>query len=73
MTLVRDHAEIYLECEDCPETTSVFRAEEQFDEMIYEAKGAGWLIERISGEYEHRCPGCRNASRLEAARRKFGI
>lgn len=71
MTLHRDRDTIHLECEECPETTSVY-PHDDFDEMIAEAKAAGWLIKIVTGRYEHFCPQHKHGDRLAAAQRLFG-
>ena len=72
MSVVNESDRVWLECDGCGETTPVAMRDE-FQEMVDEAKRAGWSIARPDGEWEHHCSSCKKESRLEAARRKFGL
>lgn len=49
------------------------RHRDDFHAMIDDAKMAGWKINLSNGEWEHYAPACAGGSRLERARRMFGL
>jgi len=67
----RDGGQQQLVCDGCGEETPDF---DEFEDMISAAKADGWSITKPSDTWEHRCPCCgTGASRLAAAKRKFGL
>lgn len=71
MTTMYDGAHIFLECEECPETTESY-GRDDFDTMIAEAKAAGWHVYLAGHRWEHKCPLHKHGDRLAAAQRLFG-
>lgn len=71
MTTMYDGGDVFLECEECTETTECYRRDD-FDTMVREAKAAGWSVYLNGGRWEHKCPGCKGGDRLARAQRLFG-
>lgn len=72
MTILRDCDVQQIECEECPTTTELYD-DKDFDNMIEDAKAAGWRIMSVNGdEWTHTCPVCKRGNRLAKARRMFG-
>lgn len=63
MTILKDGRDRQIECEECSETTSVYDSED-FEQMVGNAKDAGWAITREDGRYTHKCPDCAGVSSL---------
>lgn len=62
-----------LVCDKCGDNRPPYD-EDQFNDMIIEAKGEGWRVYRQDGHWTHECPECVSEdSALAAARRKFGL
>lgn len=57
MTIERQYRLTNLVC-DCGVRQRRAYRPDQFEEMIADAKRAGWRILRIAGEWEHTCPDC---------------
>lgn len=73
MTILKDRGTRQLECDECPNTTDTYDADD-FHIMIQAAKEGGWQVKLgPGGEYTHLCPDCRHGDRLAAARAKFGV
>ena len=70
MSVHYDEGRVFLECEDCPETTDPY-GRDDFEVMIADAKAAGWSIYLAGHRWEHKCPTCKHGDRLAAARAKF--
>lgn len=71
MTTHYDGGHVYLECEDCTETTDHY-GPDYFDALVADAKAAGWSIYLNGNRWEHKCPGCKAGDRLARAQKMFG-
>lgn len=63
-----------LECNECGDDLDQVFPEDEFLNMIGEARLAGWAIKQIDGTWVHHCPGCNTdepPDRLAQARRLF--
>lgn len=55
----REGPTVYLLCDDCSAMTD----NAEFDEVIAEARAAGWYLRQARGEWEHYCPDCAASKR----------
>ena len=69
MTLHRDGRNRQIECDSCTNTTELY---DEFNELMADAKGAGWEIKPSSDGWSHTCPECIGGSRLARQRALFG-
>lgn len=53
----RDDGYIWISCDECGDSTMQFR-DDEFSEMLAEAKGSGWRIKRVAGDWVHTCLTC---------------
>lgn len=71
--IIKDYDQIQLSCDQCGEEFLVYD-EGDFEQMISDAKAAGWKITRPEGQWQHICSDCASGGgALAAARRKFGL
>jgi predicted RNA-binding Zn-ribbon protein involved in translation (DUF1610 family) len=70
MTIERDGRERMISCESCSSTLAPFDQDE-FNEMVADAKAHGWKIRNEDGTWSHVCPNCQE-SPLDRARRLLG-
>ena len=63
-----------LECNECGDDLGQVFREDEFLNMIGEARVAGWAIKLVDGAWVHYCPDCKTSEpsdRLAQARRLF--
>ncbi len=65
---LQDRQWVSFECDECPNETEEY---DDFDELVAEAKKAGWKIAPADDGYTHTCPTCASSSRLERQRKLF--
>lgn len=71
MSIERQHGQMCITCDSCDESLEFFD-QDQFDEMIADAKAHGWRIVNTDGTWRHNC-GCEKQDKVSAARRMFGL
>ena len=54
--ILNSKGEVGLECDDCG--AEFWGGTLDFREMLDEAKAEGWRVEKLEGEWVHRCPYC---------------
>jgi hypothetical protein len=53
----RDDGRIWLSCDECGDSTMMYENDE-FSEMISDAKASGWRIRSQGGSWTHTCLSC---------------
>lgn len=70
MSIERDGKQRMIACDHCSSTLDLFE-EDEFNEMIADAKAKGWLIRCEDPSWTHTCP-MHQETPLERARRLLG-
>lgn len=65
MAIEREAGLQHLVC-DCGSSQRRTYERDEFDVMIADAKGDGWIISRAGGEWQHTCPDCAAQPRRQA-------